>query len=173
MTEGNLIDELLHISGKKAVLKIIEELQYNTEAIDQIYTLTKHSNIKIKWRAAWVFEHLYFLKKDDLQHYLPDIIERLPNEVSDGNKRHFSKIISFSDVNNMINGDFINTCFNWLMSENIPVAVKAHCMQILYNVCKEYPDLKGELIEVIESQIDNNSAGFKSRGRKIINALNK
>lgn len=171
MTNDDLINELIHISGKKAVLKLIDAINFDTEGIDQIYALTCHDNHKVQWHAAWVFEHIYFANTNMLQHYLPDIIKRLPHVESDSIKREFCKILSFSQINKLIDGDFINTCFDWLMSEKIPVAVKAHCMQILYNVCEEYPDLRSELVQVIESQIDNNSVGFKSRGRKIIKAL--
>ena len=36
-----------------------------------------------------------------------------------------------------------------------------------------YPELKHELITVIEDQVENNSVGFMSRGRRIIKQLEK
>jgi len=54
-----------------------------------------------------------------------------------------------------------------------PVAVKVHAMQIIYNHTLIYPELKEELITVIEDQVENNSVGFKSRGMRIIRQLKK
>lgn len=173
MTEDVLKENILSISGKEAVLKLIDPIINNEESINALYKLTSDSNHKIKWRSAWVFEHLYFINPDQFSHFLPKLIKRLPTEESDAIKRHFCKILSFSKINHLIDGTFINTCFNWLMSEKIALAVKAHCMQILHNITVDYPDLEGELIQVIESQFDNNSVGFKNRGKKIIKAINK
>lgn len=44
-------------------------------------------------------------------------------------------------------------------------------MTILHNLSKEHPDLKNELRVAIEEQMPYASAGFKSRGNKILKAL--
>jgi hypothetical protein len=51
------------------------------------------------------------------------------------------------------------------------VAVKVHAMQIIYNHALIYPELKEELITVISDQVDNNSVGFKARGKRLIKKL--
>ena len=60
-----------------------------------------------------------------------------------------------------------------MVSEIYPVAVKVHAMMIVYNHVLLYPELKDELITVIEDQGPNNSVGFKTRGRQIIKKLEK
>ena len=46
-------------------------------------------------------------------------------------------------------------------------------MQIIYNHVLLDPELKDELKTVILDQIDNNSVGFMSRGRRIIKQMEK
>ena len=46
-------------------------------------------------------------------------------------------------------------------------------MQVLYNVCQKEPDLANELKIVIEEFLPHGTAGFKSRGGKILKKLNK
>ncbi len=46
-------------------------------------------------------------------------------------------------------------------------------MQIIYLHTLIYPELKDELVAVIEDQVDNNTVGFKSRGMRIIRQLEK
>ena len=53
------------------------------------------------------------------------------------------------------------------------MAVKAHAMQIIFHHVLLYPELKGELIAVIEDQAENNSVGFKSRGSILIRKMEK
>ena len=68
-------------------------------------------------------------------------------------------------------GLLVDLCFSYMVSELYPVAVKVHAMQIIYNHTLIYPELKDELITVIEDQVENNTVGFKSRGRRIIRQL--
>ena len=46
-------------------------------------------------------------------------------------------------------------------------------MQIIFNHALIYPELKEELVMVIEDQVGNNSVGFKSRGTRIIRQLER
>jgi hypothetical protein len=46
-------------------------------------------------------------------------------------------------------------------------------MTVLFNIVKKYPELKDELKMSIEDQLPYGSAGFKSRGRRILKSLEK
>jgi hypothetical protein len=46
-------------------------------------------------------------------------------------------------------------------------------MQIAYNHVLLYPELKDELVTILEDQIDNNSVGFLSRARRLIKQMEK
>ncbi len=70
-------------------------------------------------------------------------------------------------------GLLIDLCFGYMVSELYPVAVKVHAMQIIYQHTLLYPELKEELQTVIEDQMENNSVGFSSRGRRILSQLEK
>ena len=70
-------------------------------------------------------------------------------------------------------GLLIDLCFSYLVSELYPVAVKAHAMTIIYHHVLLYPELKNELIAVIEDQAENNSVGFKARGTILIKQMEK
>ncbi len=139
--------------------------------IDELYQLIFNDKTKGQWRAAWLFEHIFLDNKALISPYFEDMINKFPKLKQDGIKRHFSKILAFSDINHLLNGDFINTCFDWIIAEDIPVAVKANCMHILYNATKKYPELKPELKMILEEQFNNNTAGFKSRAKKILKEI--
>ncbi|MCK5279227.1 MAG: hypothetical protein KAQ62_19445, partial [Cyclobacteriaceae bacterium] len=60
-----------------------------------------------------------------------------------------------------------------LNSGKEPVAVKVFAMTVLFNIVQVYPELSEELEISIEEQMPFCSAGFKSRGRKVLKALSK
>jgi hypothetical protein len=49
--------------------------------------------------------------------------------------------------------------------------VKVFGMTVLANLCEKLPELKNELRIIIEDQMPYGSAGFKSRGSKILKKL--
>ena len=44
-------------------------------------------------------------------------------------------------------------------------------MDIAYNIASDIPELKEELALVINDQMEFNSAGFKSRGKRILKKI--
>ena len=65
----------------------------------------------------------------------------------------------------------MNYCFNYLLANNESVAVKVYSMEVLYNISNKIPEIKGELISVIEEQIKKGTPAIKSIGRKQLKKL--
>lgn len=70
-------------------------------------------------------------------------------------------------------GQLVEKSFEWVQSAEEKVAFKVLAMQVLFNISKKIPELKHELILVIEEQLPYNSHGFKSRGRMLLKKLKK
>lgn len=58
------------------------------------------------------------------------------------------------------------------MDADEPIAVKVFAMTVLSTICKYEPELKNELILVLEDQLENTSSGFKSKAIKVLNGIN-
>ena len=67
----------------------------------------------------------------------------------------------------------INTCFKFLESPTEALAVKVFSMTVLSNFAKQYPEIVPEIKIVIEDQLPHQSAGFKSRAKKVLKDLDK
>jgi hypothetical protein len=66
----------------------------------------------------------------------------------------------------------LNYCLEVFTNAAEPVAIRVHAMQILFNIAQKEPDFSGELIELIENEIElHGSAGLASRGRKLLKKL--
>jgi hypothetical protein len=59
----------------------------------------------------------------------------------------------------------------WLRSAKVAVAIQVWCMDIAARIAMPYPELREELAFVIEAQLPYGSAGFVSRGKKILKQL--
>lgn len=151
----------------------IREVIAKQENFESLLDLALHEKDPVAWRASWV------LDGSDEEHpglatsFLSKIIQALPALESKGSLRSLLRMLCRYNISEEDQGLLIDLCFRYLSSELYPVAVKVHAMQIIYNHVLLYPELKDELISVLEDQIENNSVGFLSRGRRLIKQMEK
>ncbi|WP_461629357.1 hypothetical protein [Labilibaculum euxinus] len=131
------------------------------------------SNEKHSWRATWILDKVYDIAPDLVRLYLPQMIEIVPTLSNESKLRQYLKLISLEPLPSNISGDFINYCFDTLISSTSAIAIKVYAMQILYNFSLQEPDIQNELALVIEEQMINGSAGYCSRARRILKAINQ
>ncbi|WP_321316282.1 hypothetical protein [Labilibaculum sp.] len=131
------------------------------------------SNEKHSWRATWILDKVYDIAPDLVRLYLPQIIKLVPSLTNESKSRQYLKLISLELLPSNISGDFINYCFDALISRTSAIAIKVYAMQILYNFSLQEPDIQNELTLVIEEQMENGSAGYCSRARRILKAINQ
>lgn len=124
------------------------------------------------WRAAWMVDKIHDLHPDLVLSYLPVMTEFVLITKSVGKKRHLLKLISLHDIPVERMAILFNFCFEVFTNATEPVAVRVHAMQILFNIAQKEPDFTGELINLIENEIElHGSAGIASRGRKLLKQL--
>ena len=68
-------------------------------------------------------------------------------------------------------GEIYSFCFNILEDPESPIACRVFSMSICEKISLENPDLMEELIILIDENIHLSSAGFESRGNKVIKHL--
>lgn len=157
---------------KKEAELVAQSIAKNPKHIKALWEICI-SNEKHSWRATWILDKVYDIAPDLVRIYIPQMIELIPSLTNESKLRQYLKLISLEPIPSNISGDFINYCFDALISTTSAIAIKVYAMQILYNFSLQEPDLQNELALVIEEQMENGSAGFCSRGRRILKAINK
>jgi len=140
---------------------------------EQLMTIVLHGEESVARRAAWAMDVCAEAHPKLLSPYVDALVEALPGFSNDGVRRLVAKALASREIPEKREGSLVDLCFCWVQSSLVPVAVKVHCIQILANIAVRYPDLAAELKAVIIEQLPRNSAGFASRGRKILKQLNK
>ena len=150
---------------------MIRENGHSPEKFLQVLKLALHEKDPLAWRSAWVADGM------DEQHpglavpHLSLILQRLPHLESIGSLRSLLRLLCRHQIPEKAQGALIDRCFAYLVSELYPPAVKVHAMEIIYNHVLLYPELKNELVTVIQDQAGHNSTGFQVRGRMIMEKL--
>lgn len=151
----------------------IKEVVGSEAHFETLVELALHDPDPVAWRASWILDGGDEQEPGLGKPYLAQIIKALPKLESKGSLRTLLRMLSRYDIPSESQGLLIDLCFRYLTSELYPVAVKAHAMQIIYNHVLLYPELKDELVAVLEDQMENNSVGFSSRGKRLIKQMEK
>jgi len=153
---------------------LVKDIGNFPEHLDILMDIALNSSHPNSWRAAWMADRIHDQHPDLIKPYIPAMIEKLRTESQTGKKRHFLKLVSLSTIPDEFDSFLINYCLNAMTSDREPPAVRVHAMQTLFNISEKLPDLKTELIFVIENEIEfHPTPGILTRGRKLIGKLQK
>lgn len=152
---------------------VVEQVCRTPDQFRLLLEWSLHEKDPLAWRAAWIMDSCDEQQPGLARPFVGPIIRKLPGITSTGVIRSLLRMLCRQEIGEDDQGLLIDLCFGYMVSELYPVAVKVHAMQIIYHHVLIYPELKDELATVIRDQIDNNSVGFLSRGRRILGQLEK
>lgn len=168
----NLESEILREHSKHQCVRIARWIGTDTKRFRELMDLFLKGEYRITQRAAWIIQHCADQHVSLVIPYIERMIDRMiePN-VHDAVKRNVVRILQDIEIPRRLSGKVATVCFDWLASAKEPVAVKVFSMSVLANIAKQEPDLKNEIRILIEQQMPMGSAGFKSRGKKVLRQL--
>jgi hypothetical protein len=171
----NIRAQLLKEHSKVNTRLVAEWIGQDPERVAQLVDLFIHDEYRVVQRASWVVSEVgckypYLLQA----HYTP-IIETMRKPVHPGVLRNGLKFFADTQVAlpEKEEGLLVELCFEILLDPQQAIAVQVHAMQCIANLLSVYPDLAVELKEIIESGLENGSAGFRSRGNRILKQIAK
>ncbi|MFC2101250.1 hypothetical protein ACFLRZ_05415, partial [Bacteroidota bacterium] len=104
---------------------------------------------------------------------ISDIIRSIPELIDDAVKRAFLKILmNYPKIEDEeLLAILMNYCFRYLESHYETVAVKIYSMEILYHISNSVPEIKNELIAIIEEQVRRGTPAIKVTGQRKLKKL--
>ena len=83
-----------------------------------------------------------------------------------GFKRSLAKMMYLAGIPEEIEGEALDEMFNWVMNPQEAIAVKHYSLKCLMEICKQHPDLRSELLLVMEGQLDLHTPTYQKRVAK-------
>lgn len=143
------------------------------ELVSELWEIYLAMEEPVSRRAAWIIDTASENKPDWVAPFLAQLIAKLPEFNHDGLKRHALRMIARMPFPEGTEGELMNITFEWLVRTTESVAVKMYCIQILYRLSANEPDILQELYDTIEFQMDDGTPGFKSIGSKLMQQIDK
>ncbi len=128
---------------------------------------------RVTQRAAWPLSYCVQKHPELIVPHLGKVLSAAESPTaSDAVKRNVMRLLQFIEVPGRYRGRVAELCFKFLQDRKEPIAVRAFAMTVLGNLTMTLPELGKELAILIEDELPYGSAGFVSRGRKVLQQIN-
>jgi hypothetical protein len=123
--------------------------------------------------AVWALEIVVENQPELLIPYLQEISDFLPLAKHTAYHRHLTKVLAYyvAEIPEPLQGPLYAWSLEQLDSALAPAAVRVHAMELAARIARPYPELQRELATVIRAHLSLGSAGFQSRGKKVLKRL--
>ena len=172
MTKMNLREEILREHSKAQCTKIVKWVGSDQKRFDELLNLFLNDEYRVVQRAAWPVSYCVIANPVFINKNWKKLINNLKKQgLHDSVKRNSIRLLQDIEIPGKYHGEIMDICFRYLESPTEPLAVKAFSMTVLGNLAKHYPEIIPELKILIEDQLPHQTAGFKSRAKKIYKQL--
>ncbi|MBO3697127.1 hypothetical protein [Roseivirga sp. E12] len=170
----DLRKQLLKEHSKENTAKIVSYIEGHPALVEELMDIFLNETYRLIQRSAWVVGDLGRSKPEWIRPYIPQMIENLKKpDIHVAARRNTMRYLQEVEIDEDDWGELLDIALKLLSKNDETIAVKVFSMTVAYNIVKHIPELKGELAILIEDQLPYGTAGFKSRGQKILSALNK
>jgi hypothetical protein len=170
----NIREEIIKEHSKEQALRIAEYACVSAKNFRELMRCYLDEDYRLSQRAAWSVSWAAKKKPAMVKPHLETIVAQLQKKnVHDAVIRNAVRILEAIDIPEELHGEVMNACFGFIEDPSTAVAIKAFSLTTLFNLSKQYPEIKPELKLIIEERWDTETAAFRSRGKKILAALKK
>jgi hypothetical protein len=170
----NLRNEILREHSKRQAEKLVKWVGDDPARFAELMRLFLTDEALVVQRAAWVVGNSGIDHPELLTPWNSKLIEYLKKPgTHPAVRRNIVRVYQFVPVPKRLQGKLVDICFRLLTSKDEPIAVKAFSMTILKHIALENPDLKSELILVVEEMLPYASAGIRARARCLFRDLGR
>lgn len=166
----NLKEFLEAEHSQKQMLEIVKEIGSNQKKFDTLVQLFLLGEYKISQRASWPLSNCIALHPRLINKHYKELIRHMKDDKQHPAVRR-NVLRAFDLIKNIpeaYHGELMDACFAYISNPNETIASQAFSLGVLHKLSRLYPEIKNELLVILENNMLNASAGFKSRALKIL-----
>ncbi|WP_343307647.1 hypothetical protein AAHN97_10990 [Chitinophaga niabensis] len=169
----NLRSQILSEGSKENALKVVHWIGNDPERFRSLMDIFLHDEYRVVQRASWVMSIVAEEQPALVKPHLKAMVDRMGDaDIPVAVKRNVVRVLQFIPVPKKLQGPVMDYCFRFLEDPQETVAVRVFSMTVLANLAQQYPEIKNEIILLIEDQLREGALpAFKSRGKKTLKLL--
>lgn len=163
---------LLEEHSKSQILKITNWIDNHPDRFAELIHLMLKDEYRVAQRAAWAVTHCLDKYPQLIGPHLAPMVYNLRNtKQHQAIRRNTLRALQQVNIPEDLWGEVADISFQLLVDPNEPAAVRVFAMTVIWNICQHVPELAQELKLIIEDQWDHATAGFRSRGKRILKEM--
>lgn len=168
----NLKEAALKEHSKAQCNKIVKYVGHDPKKFSELVKVFLDGPYRVSQRIAWPLSYCVEENTALIHPHFTKILKFAQQPgVHDSVKRNVVRLLQFMDIPKKYQGMVFDMCFKFFNDSKEARAVRVFSMTVLGNIAMKQPELKNELIPLIEDQLPYESAGFVSRARKVLKQL--
>jgi hypothetical protein len=168
----NLREEILKEHSKPNALKVAAYACSSKKNFKELMQCFLDNEYRLAQRAAWSVSWAARSKPEMIVPHIKDLVAVLHKKnVHDAVIRNSVRVLQEIEIPEKYHGEVMDACFGFMEKPLTPVAIKVFSLTTLFNLSKQYPEIKAELKLLIEDNREHETAAFKARARKILSKL--
>lgn len=166
---------VLKDSSRATIDKATEEVLQNKKLFSEIKHLALNENSKLSLRASRVLHFCAIHNPDLVNPHLNEILNGLKTVKNDSIRGNLLSVFYEIELPNDEDflGELTQVCFELLNGKSERESLAVYSIDVLYKICKFYPELKNELTQNLHSLIPNKKTAFQCRARECLKKFKK
>lgn len=161
--------QLLKGHSKLNIHKIVDFVGVDPIRFEQLISVFLSGPYRVTQRAAWPVSRCVERHPQLIKPHLGVVLKFLRKpDIHDAVKRNIIRLLQFVDIPEKYQGRVLDICFDFLQDKKEPVAIQVFSMTVIFNITGDKPEIRKELITIIEDILPYASAGFRSRANKLM-----
>ncbi len=160
-------DRIIRFSKERNVkLEVEYFLAHEDQLLDFIELLKSDPNYPYPEYGSWLLCHLVKADNELVSKYKSELIQLLHTSENNSLLRNLMNVLNTLPFNESENSVLLDRCLSFIQESSYKVALQVYSIYYLVNYIKVYPELKGELLQMIEIHYNNRSSAYRAAVRK-------
>ena len=161
--------ELILVEHSKAQRdKVLDWIGDDSKRFDLLMKLFLEDEYRVVQRAAWVLRFIGQSHPEWIQKYTGKLVKAIEQPIHDAVVRNGLLVLLELDIPKKYWGLLLEIGFGYLTKVDTPTAIKRAALLVVAKICEQEPELREELVLVLQDQLPHAPVGFRSIARKYI-----
>lgn len=166
-----MIEELLreeHSRNQKD--RIVTYVLKDQKNFDALMDCFFHGKSRLCQRAAYPLLDLVLAEPTWFDPYYAKFLKKLDEPKNHpAILRNTVRILAEIDIPKKYEMGFLDKCIEYIMDNDLPVAIRAFAITVASNICQPHPELLAELKMIVEDQMEYpQKPAFRFRANKVL-----
>lgn len=169
-----MLEKLRQRIGIQIVKEIANEACVDECVLDAVCKYTSHSDARVVYNASWIISHAVDIDGSILSYkHHRSLLNALGSTETGGVKRNLIRVWQFIIIPETILPEIADFALKFLADPKEDIAVRAFAITVLENCLKTIPELKDEVLFLLQRELQIAGPAIRVRANRFIKAAVK